>query len=138
MMKLALFLCLAWVPLLASGDNGSSGIGSARVPIVDDIWLPTQDGAYQRDGGNIVRTEDRAVVLRVEPIRKVDAMLATDRFAHALLGSVRAWEYLPDRKSQAHMENSWILCGNTGTCVKLSAEKEEGRAAAILLGRLKQ
>ena len=134
-MKISALLFLALLSAAhAAGDNGSSGIGSAKTPIVDDIWVPLPTEKFKLAGNNIVRVKDEAIVLKIEPISAQEAREKKSTYNSARLGTVKAWEFIPDRENQKNLANAWLVCGTKQACAHVTAGPDSGFEAGTLLG----
>lgn len=134
-MKFATLLMLALLsPAHAANDNGSSGIGSAKTPVVDDVWVPLKKNRFKQKGQFIVRLSDESVVLTIEPVSSEEAREKKSLYNQATLGTIRAWEFIPDRELEKDLPNSWLVCGNKNTCAHVSAASDSGFEAAALIG----
>lgn len=121
---------------LARDGNGSSGVGSVRTPVVDDVVIPELPGKLRREKDRII-AEDGREVLRIETMDERGARDEAKAFNSATLGNVKGWEYLPDRELEKGKPNRWIVCGSSGReCARLSAGPQAGHEAAALLGSL--
>lgn len=134
-LTLTALLLAANAPAHALSGNGSSGIGSAKTPIVDDVYV-TLKKKFRRTETAIVRKSDNQMVLSLAALSAEQAAARTPGFTPALLGAVGAWEYIPHRTQDSREPNSWIICGGSGACVHAEAGREAGHDAATLIGSL--
>lgn len=106
----------------ASAKNGSSGIGTASVPISEGIEASSLGGKVRAQGDQIVNALSGAPLLSISKMSRQDFMEALEagQLFRAQLGSVESFEYAPDFKDKGP-RNYWVVCDEIpDKCRKLS------------------
>ena len=144
-MKLKVIVAAFFASSLTWAGNGSSGVGTAGIPVVDSIYGSSLGGRLKRDGKQIVESATGRVVFELVEIlpNELAALENSGRLVRATLGVVSGqYEHTPEivkrdslgRTRGLHEMNYWILCGKT--CYRLRPMSENDPLVARFIGTL--
>ena len=144
MVELRFAIAMLFVSSLAWAGNGSSGVGTAGIPVAESIYGSDLGGRLMRKGDRIVEINSGRVVFEIVPASQseVAALENSGRLVTATLGSVsNQYEYTPeiagrDQVRGAGEKNYWILCGRS--CFRLVPAQGADHLAAKFIGTLVQ
>jgi hypothetical protein len=112
--------------------NGSSGIGTAGIPITGEIAaaLPS-NFAHVQDGKIVDGTQP---IFELSPVKRP---LEGDQWFSVLLGSVQGYEYRPGPDSTEL--NAWVICeSKVDSCTKLVPLSKSNRKIPAIIGSFVQ
>lgn len=121
MVELITFIMLSWTIFITSAAfaNGSSGVGTASIPITDGIEASSLNGQVKRADAHIVASGAGRPLIALSDLdpTQVADLQAKNQVVPARLGTVDGFEFTPDQNDRDAV-NYWIVCGNTA-CKKL-------------------
>jgi hypothetical protein len=124
---LAIFLLSSATTAFA---NGSSGVGSAKIPITDGISAALPSNFARTQGDKIL--DGSETLFALSPIKRSEL---SEKWVSARLGSVQGYEYWPTPDSNE--SNAWVICEKTkDTCTKLVPLSKSNHKIPAIIGSL--
>jgi hypothetical protein len=136
--SILLLIMFSFTGLFASvgfAGNGSSGVG--LVPVGGTINARINDyKTVIKQGDHLVDLTTGENILKVEKIDSSELKKYQKHLAHSDLGSVKGYEYLPEKDVISHEDNFWVICPKDQGCLKLTPESDSNSRVMDVIGGL--
>ena|SRR3989338_4655207 len=126
-------LCLA-ISQSVIANNGSSGVGNAKVMISKEHSISLDGSKYHFSDGIVTTYNTNKEILKFEKLSEEVAKVKIKQSVSAKIGAVQGWESLPSQGQQT--KNSWIFCEQATVCYQIYISRAAGFESATILGTL--
>jgi len=117
--------------------NGSSGVGSVPVGSVIETRIDDYKNVVKR-GDSLVDLKTGEKLLKIEQVDPNELKKYPGHLVHSDLGSVKGYEYLPNRDAVSHKDNFWIVCPAGNSCLKLTPQSDSNSRVMDIIGGLQK
>jgi hypothetical protein len=117
--------------------NGSSGVGSVPIGSVIDSRINDYKNVVKR-GDSLVDLKTGEKLLKIEQVDPSELKKYPGHLVHSDLGSVKGYEYLPNKDAVSHQDNFWIVCPDGQSCLKLTPKSDSNPRVMDIIGGLQK